>query len=40
MSQTEPLTNEMSLSEHPSAEVIGNDLSPIQPEWYTGHSFS
>ncbi|KAF4974129.1 hypothetical protein FZEAL_8939 [Fusarium zealandicum] len=24
---------EVFLSEHPSAEVIGNDLSPIQPEW-------
>lgn len=24
-------------SENPSSEIIGNDLSPIQPEWYVNN---
>lgn len=28
------LSDTLAPSEHPSAEVLGTDLSPIQPKWY------
>lgn len=34
------LTSTLPYSEHENAQVIGNDLSPIQPKWYSVFFFS